>query len=214
MMFDFSRGTLAQVFCIRIYGDHSDAWWHKAFILPIYRVGRRIRDAIWWLRYRFDPKHRYHLIDTHLSPDYYDIDTLMLNGMFSLLRRYVEEEHEGADGLERWGKELLSDAGFMQESSTRQGNKELEAVALYRWWMESRPAMVKRSEELLHTLYGKRRRITFSEASGGLHQMHISPFEGDEIALKQEMDDLEARIDREDGEMLHRLIDIRGGLWT
>lgn len=213
-MFDFGWGSNARVFGVDVFGSHGEKWWHKAFIMPTYLAGRRIRDAIWWLRYRFDPKHRYHLIDTHLSPDYYDIDTLMLNGMFSLLRRYVEEEHEGADELERWGKELLSDEGFMQDSSTRQGNKELEAVALYRWWVESRPAMVKRNEELLHILYGERRRITFSEEFGGLHRMHISQFEGDEVALKQEMDDLEVRIDREDGEMLHRLIDIRGGLWT
>lgn len=213
-MFDFGWGSNARVFGVDVFGSHCEKWWHKAFIVHAYLVGRRIRDAIWWIRYRIDPGHRYHLIDTRLSPGYYDIDWLMLNGMFSLLRRYVEEEHGGVDDLQRWGKELLTDTGLMQDSSTRQGNKELEAVTLYRWWMESRPAMVKRKNELLHILYGEHRRISFSDEGGGVHQMHISPLEGDEVSLKHEMDDLEARIEREDGEMLHRLIDIRGGLWT
>lgn len=43
-----------------------------------------------WLRYRvFD---RYHLINTGLRPDYYEIEERMLHGMFSLLVDFVEVE--------------------------------------------------------------------------------------------------------------------------
>jgi len=179
VIFDFGWGSNAQVFGVDVFGDHHDKWWHRAFIMPIYRVGRRIRDAVWWVRYRVDPGHKYHLINTRLEPGYYDIDVLMLHGMFSLLRRYVEEEHDGVEDLEKWGRELLGETcEFAVSTSIAQGNKELEAVALYRWWMTDRPAMEKRIAELLLLLYGENRQISFTDTGDGVHQMHMSPFEG------------------------------------
>jgi hypothetical protein len=217
MLFNFSHGSFAAVFGIGVFGKHSDAWWHRAFIWPIYRVGSRIRDGIWWIRYRIDPNHKYHLINTRLSPRYYDIDTLMLNGMFSLLRRYVEEEHGGVADLEKWGNELIAGGpqDFMRETEKRQGNKEIEAVTLYRWWMETLPSMRKRESELLSLLYGRRRRMVSEKIEGTeLSRLHIHPDEGEEIEWRKELDALEEKIEREETEMLHRLIDIRGGLWT
>src|ERR1700733_10296632 len=44
---------------------------------------RYIKDSIWWLRYRLQKKHKYHLIDTKLEPGYYDTDSILLHGCFS-----------------------------------------------------------------------------------------------------------------------------------
>lgn len=220
MIFNFGHSSMACVFGIDVYGDHSDKLWHRLTIQPIYAVGSRIRDVLLWVRYRIDPRHRYHMIDTRLSPGYYDIDTLMLNGMFSLLRRYVEKEHEGVDALEKWGNELLGRDGekdeFLREANERQGKKELEAVALYRWWMETYPAMLKRQEELdaAYQADEKRPLLTWEDEEPGLSRMIRREDNESEAAIRVERDELEIRIAREEQEMLHRLIDIRGGLWT
>lgn len=221
MRFNFGWGSMACVFGVDVFGKHSDVWWHKWTIWPIYRAGRSIRDGIWWVRYRIDPRHKYHLIDTRLKPGYHDIDGLMLNGMFSLLRRYVEEENEGVEELEKWGRELIEMAEkdeFLRGAHDRQGQKELEAVALYRWWMGERPADLQRKDDLMHLLYGRANRVTWTDAGEidgePVHEMHLRPDEGEEIEWRKELDALEGKIEREEQEMLHRLIDIRGGLWT
>lgn len=214
MIFNFGHSSMACVFGVDVYGDHSDKWWHKLTIQPIYAVGSRVRDAIRWVRYRVDPNHRYHLIHTRLSPGYYDIDTLMLNGMFSLLRRYVEEEHEGVEALEKWGHELTDEEDhFLKDANQRQANKELEAVALYRWWVDELPAMKRRQSELMGSLYGGGRSF-FVDAGDGLVEWKMKPFTESEKALHIELRGLEERIERDETEMLHRLVDIRGGLWT
>lgn len=219
MMFNFRHSSSASVFGVRVYGSHHDSLWHKLTIQPIYRAGARIRDGIWWIRYRVDRGHRYHMIDTRLPPRYYGIDTLMLHGMFSLLRRYVEEEHDGVDELERWGIELLSQIDqpeWSREADEIQGRLELEAVALYRWWMETLPAMKARDEELLELLYGGGDRISWTKDDdfAEYHRMTFRPDTAEEEALRREHDELTERINREETEMLCRLINIRGGLWT
>ena len=189
---------------ISIYGKNDTAWWHKVIIVPIWRVGKKINDFLWQFKYRFVKAHRYNIIETDLEPGYYDIDTVMLHGMFALLTRYVDHEHDGVVDLERWGEELcFKSDGMSAHSSHLQGEKELEAVALYRWWHEVRPADHKRCEELLHILYGKRSLLKATE-----------PFDTEKVKLYDEFRALEAKIEDEETEMLHRLIDIRGGLWT
>jgi hypothetical protein len=221
MLFNFSHGSFATVFGIGVYGKYHDSWWHKITVWPIYRIGRRILDGIWWIRYRVDPRHKYHLIDTHLKPGYYDIDGLMLHGMFSLLRRYVDDEHEGVESLEKFGQDLLAGGpqDFMHETEARQGKKENEAVTLYRWWMEARPAMLKRQDELLDLLYKDRKSLfdTEEEEINGQKLYKVirrRERTEDEIAWNDELQALEEKIANEEQEMLHRLIDIRGGLWT
>lgn len=219
-LFHFGWGSRARVFGVDVFGDHDGKFWYEYGVWPIYRAGRSIRDGIWWLRYRLDRRHRYHLIDTNLKPGYYDIDHLMLHGMFSLLRRYVEEEHEGVEDVERWGREKIEmkdeETGWSNEES---GRKELEAAALYRWWMEKRPADLKRQDELLDKLYGVEP-MFFSEPvvmdnGEKLYEMKRRREETDEEkVMRKEIHDLEVRIHEEETEMLKRLVDIRTGLWT
>lgn len=220
-LFNFGWGSRARVFGVDVFGDYEGKWWYDYGICPVYLAGRKVRDGIWWLRYRLNRRHRYHLIDTHLKPGYYDIDHIMLHGMFSLLRRYVEEEHEGVESLEKWGRELIEMAEkdeFLRGAHDRQGQKELEAVALYRWWMESRSADLKRQDELMDLLYGRGDRIIWTDAGEidgePVSEAHVRPYEGEEIEWRKELDALEEKIANEEQEMLHRLIDIRRSLWT
>lgn len=215
-MFNFSWGR-GRVFGVDVFGDHYEKWWWNIFIWPVYSFGRKIRSGIMWIRYRIDPKHRYHMIDTRLKPNYYDIDHLMLHGMFSLLRRYVEEENEGVDELEKWGNDLLSrkrdpHTGDVDE---RQGRREIEAAALYRWWMEERPRMIERSDELLHELYGDNG-IMFHEVDNadGTIEYRRRELSKEEQAAHDELKEVDTRLADEEQEMLHRLVDIRGHLWT
>lgn len=56
------------------------------------RKGRQISDIKYWFLYRFSNKHKYQLIDTGLKPNYHEIDTRMLHGMFNLLKNFCEDE--------------------------------------------------------------------------------------------------------------------------
>lgn len=212
--FNFSRGSLASVFGVSVYGRRSDAWWHKAFIRPVYLVGARVRDAVWQVRYRVDPRHRYHLIDTHLKPGYHDVDTLMLHGMFSLLRRYVEDEMGGADSIMAFNEELRRDPNYDPEDPPRQLSNQAEAVKLYQWWTVYLPAIEKRRDELLHLLYSDHPIETVPVEGTDLRQLVFRKRTEEQEAMHREMRALDERIEREAQEMLHRLIDISGSLWT
>lgn len=45
-----------------------------------------------WILYRFHPKHRYHIINTGLSPGWHDRDYLMQHIMIKLLVDFIERE--------------------------------------------------------------------------------------------------------------------------
>jgi hypothetical protein len=189
-------------FGVSIYGENRDKWWHKFLIVPGWKFYRILHRAKWWVRYRYDSGHQYHMIRTDLAPGYYDIDTVMLHGMFKLLDRYVDEERDGVDDLERWADDLGVETG--------QGKSEFEAATLYRWWNEVRPADHKRREELMSEIYGKRK----FETEG--HVMRLSPYTGTNNVeeLYKELGVLEEKINREEDEMLIRLVKIRTSLWT
>ena len=115
-------------------------------------------------RFYWSVKHRtvdiYHKIDTGLEPAYYDIDTLLLHGCFSLLCRFVESEYKGADDLQKrivdlniWAEEEIerakkewTDKERLEEyiKGTREGHKReaegyKEALRLYHWWKNIYP---------------------------------------------------------------------------
>lgn len=56
-----------------------------------------LTNGLYWFKYRFQNKHKYHLIDTKLKPGYYDIDFRLLHGVMSLVVDYVEREHQTTD---------------------------------------------------------------------------------------------------------------------
>jgi hypothetical protein len=48
--------------------------------------------AKWWLKYRFHPSHRYHIINSRLKPGYYDRDYVLLCTSFAILCDFIEKE--------------------------------------------------------------------------------------------------------------------------
>lgn len=185
-----------------VFGFIEKSRLHDRLQSAVRRAFRRGRDLRWWIQHRIDPRHRYHVIWTGLEPNYYDIDTLMLHGMFSLLRRYVEGEMGGVEQIEEFNRELRApsehsiSAGTV-EMEAAQADRQGEAVALYQWWTIQRPADVQRIDLLIDLLYGDDR-----------------PAGERAETMRAELWALEQKSDREDQEMLHRLIDIRGSLWT
>ena len=57
------------------------------FFWPLKRACNSIREWVMYRTYR-----RYHIIKTDLEPGYYDADQLLLHGMFTVLKNYVEIE--------------------------------------------------------------------------------------------------------------------------
>lgn len=213
--FDFSSGSAAAVFGVPVYGDSSGRWWHRAFVRPAFRVGNRVRRAVWRLRYRFDPRHRYHVVDTGLPPGYHEPETLMLNAAFALLRRHVEGRMGGVANMRAHTQALLAhpDPNAPDGVQEIQADRQAEAVALYMWWTETLPALKARRKELMGGLYGGKRRMLFGKDEKGMARVAIRGFDEREERLYAEAKEIEARIEREEQEMLHRLVDVRPSLW-
>lgn len=144
----------------------------------------KLTNLVWWFKHRLIPKHKYHLIDTGLSPEYYDIDIRMLHGCFSLLLKYVEEELPHASTVNKKNKskrEVALDAlqqyiELSKEEDYDDHVKHYEEIRdLYLWWTDE---YLKRDDNKI---------LPYDEANKQSDQ---------------------------DTEMLVRLVKIRGFLWT
>jgi hypothetical protein len=213
--FNFGSGSRASAFGVGIYEERAKAWWARLTVVPVYRVGHGIHNAWLWLRRRFHPDYQHHIIRTGLEPGWWDCDTLMLHGAFALLVRYVEWECDGADKLDAWSADLIArpDPNAPVGLGEAQASRQMTATDLYRWWKVSKPADEARRDEMCSALFGGKMK---SEPVPGtdLHRLIFEEFEGDRKRLYDEFRALEERIDREEQEMLHRLVDIRRSLWT
>jgi len=183
-----------------------------------YYFFRRLHRARMWLTYRLVKRHRYHLVDTGLAPGYYDCDILMLHACMALLKRYVVDECGGLERLERWTNDLAqpgSEGHGPRDAVDGQAAGQNEAATIYRWWTIEYPRDQERRDALVHMLYSRdRMKFVPSADHPGLHQILFEEFKGDEAALYNEMRRLERKIEDDEQAMLHRLIEIRGGLWT
>jgi hypothetical protein len=190
-------------------------------------IFQRLTNIVYWFKYRFVKEHKYHLIDTKLKPNYYEIDNRMLYGMFSMLVDYVEIELGHQDkwhnenknltyreyGLNHlaWAKDLVYDEESTKEhypelymTPTPQAETAKEVEHLYLWWMDIRPNRPDPWD------YPRDERPE-NESAIEILGRHISDEE------RQHMDNaskLEQQYYEEDTEMLIRLIKIRQGLWT
>jgi hypothetical protein len=206
------------VFGIDYYGSrHYGTWWWTMTVGNALDIKNRLLRISRWFRCRFSRRYRHHVIYTGLEPGWWDIDTIMLNGMFALLDRYVEWENDGPEKMRKWAAELreseAANKDGMAVSYARQASVDEEAASLYEWWHVTRPAEQARRDWLLDRLYGHGR-SWFEPAVNGFHEMKFRPFEGDEIALHEEMRALEEKMEEDEQRNLRRLIDIRRGLWT
>jgi len=185
-LFDFSSGTMAAAFGVQVHGPHSGKPWHRLAIRPAWKLGNSISRLVWRLRWRFSPRHRWHVIDTGLKPGPREIGEVMLHGMFALLRRYVEDVCGGVEQAEE------------------------EAAALYRWWTCGRPELVTRLRTLQRELYRSPIRMEMQDGAFVIGQVD-PPANASE--LRREIRSIENRLVDEDQDALHRLVEIRYSLW-
>lgn len=159
------------------------------------QLGRRANNLLWGLRHRFDPRHRYNVVRTGLPAGYYDPDTRMLHACMALLCAYIEEGHGGADKLDAFSADLLANPDpHAPGSCARQAASQSEATAIYRWWKVDRPANHARLDKWCTLLFGDAR-----DKSMGTEEEHWA---------------FEKKLNADDQQMLHRLIDIRPSLWA
>jgi hypothetical protein len=183
--------------------------------------------------------NRYNILKTGLKPGYYDYDTRIMHALFQSLVDYVEIEvahmqiisHE--ESLKKYGKcrnffgnkrckeaglehlywEMTLDSVTLEEYQRcdAQAITAREKFSLYQWWTEIRP---KRPDP--HDASGWTDIVTEIETKyGSIFSRNISP---DLAKRKGEALDkcveIELEYDKEDEEMIRRLINIRKSLWT
>lgn len=180
-------------------------------------------DGLYWFRRRFVPEYQHHIVRTGLEPGWHDCDEVMMHACFKLLERYVESECGGADELDRWSADLIAkpDPNAPEGVGEAQAERQLTATELYRWWKVDRPARVAREDELVQDLYGRKWGLKALDEPHEVLGVKVTqgygplepPRDGDE-EKRAELDEIEERSFPEDQRMLHRLIDIRGSLWT
>lgn len=201
----------------------------------------KFNDGMWWLRYRIGSKYTYFKINTGLEPGYYDADTRMLYGMFSLLVDYIEVERAWQQRLwntppdgdekpvgffERWNlrdaeaglryidwETKLDDPSLpINEQNPHQAQAAREILALYKWWKayEDRPD--------IHDASGWSAWCDKLRDNGvGFLEDDPNETAEDRAEKSQALSrsaEIEEAYEKEDEEMLIRLIKIRRSLWT
>jgi hypothetical protein len=177
--------------------DHPVAWFvfhtaiEGAFDQWRARVAAPIRDAAWWVRYRFCRKHRYHVIDTKLRPGYHDADTQLLHASFAILADFVYRQKNG--GHVDWDADPEHAKGWA------------EMQALDTWWREERPLRDSRLPEYPHVDLPDLE--LFEEENQG--RADVQEF----YRVCEIRRTMEAQFKQEDEDMLIRLAKIRTRLW-
>lgn len=190
------------------FEDNFYSWWLRS----------NIRDAYWWVMHRVSPRHRYHVIRTGLKPGYYDTDTQILHGCMNLLVEFVEREHEGEVKLQEWINTLIDpnqpDDYGSKDAMIRQGTELQEVLTIYRWWKYQWPDDYKHSDVLLDLVYGNGNYFSREPTEEGNFKLVEKPQTPEQLFNRDWHDAFEEKIDREEQEMLIRLMKVRCGLWT
>lgn len=195
---------------IDIHGENEGKLWHRLIVdLPLW-VGEKLNDARLWVFYRIHPKHRYNRINLRLPPRYYENDTRLLHGMFSVLCDHIEEE--GRKDMEEHilvlEQELIEGAPYSPAEVLKEHIALMrEKLALHDWWCVERPAAKKLIEELSDKLHYVKPYVAVPD-----------PENDGQVLTKRQLRERLARM-REDNhdkdqEMSHRLVEIRRCLWT
>lgn len=193
------HGSSAMVLGYPVYGD-SPRW--VGFVA--HKILRPASDGIYWLKYRLHPRHKYHLVDTKLGPGYYDQDTRMLHACFSLLGDYIEEEG-GIEAIRSNGETI----------HVIDGEKQAEIVALWDWWKVEKPADEAKRDAMMSELFGGQKLETKPVEGNDNLVEWVEPEHSPEWEARWEIyQALDKKIDDDEQAMLHRLINLRPGLWT
>ena len=204
------------------------------------RMETRYRDIKYWVLHRTTDK--YHIIRTELKPGYYDVDTRLMYGMFALLKMYVEEEcshmyyfcHKDAPKPNKWNKrslgirhlvyDIFSD--YKENERPKEGSDEYiiitnqmarckEILDLYSWWVFDRPRRPDPMETSgLSEWYDKVEK-KHGDIFLTIDRENQTEEENAEWRVMHNKDmEIEEAYQKEDTEMMKKLIDLRGSLWT
>lgn len=216
-------------------------------------IHNRYRDCIkpfqntrCWIRYRiFD---RYHVINTGLTPQYYDCDTRMLHGMFNMLIDFVEIEKAWmyvvfdkpeqrkrnhpwwSKGWTRFKSFRDPDAGLAHldwesslddpklskyERADHQAIVAREIKFIYNWWKNIRPNRPDPMDASGWSAICNEKRKNGSSVWEFLdHEDETEEYKERSNNALNKLREIETSYEKEDEEMLHRLIKIRKHLWT
>jgi hypothetical protein len=192
-----------------------------------------------WIRYRtYD---RYHIVSTGLEPNYHSIDKLMLHVNFNMLKDFIEveqawrtyswsDEYKSASWFEKhmpfyrtfykfrrpdlgiqhldWAATLDDPALPPNERSDHQAITAREIKLLYIWWTQIRPARVEHT----HPDYEQQGLgfLGFFDIDFDKDAEDYKKYIASMDAINEQAEDWE----KEDEEMLIRLIRVRRSLWT
>ena len=199
-------------------------YWISETLIPNtwWPISRRYKEMISYIRFGFFEKM--HFIDTKLKPDYYDADTRLLHGMFSLLKDFVEIEKAWMEAIfnrdykrpfwklndrfrnREYGIAYLDWEITLKDDPEEPNIPQAEAAQsikdLYLWWVDIRPNRMDPYDLIPKEPLDKKAIYNIGNISDEKRE-----------AYKQ-INKLETDYYNEDTEMLKKLIDVRGSLWT
>ncbi|TLX15880.1 hypothetical protein [Rhizobium sp. MHM7A] len=211
--FDFSS-SMSHFLGVYIYGPNRGKWWHSCAIMPLWKLGRAIHRRKLRLLYRFHPSYRFHMIDTGLKPGPHMGERLILHASFSILMNSMKIRFDTLDRLETETRDL--EAAPIGNNSPELIDHEVafrkEMIQLIRWWTITRPADLAHAKSLADLVYGDVYMVERIDEKTGAKSLEIFPTAPEHKGQKKELRALRKKIAHEETEMLHRLIDIKGGL--
>ena len=177
------------------------------FFRPIRTLKRRLKDGYWWVKYRITPKHKYTTIKLkRLDPGYYDADKLLMYFMFEIFEDFMKRQL--TNPIHVW-EYTLEDFEHVDEDEAQ---KEVdvrnatwaEMNKIYDWWIE-RPNRVRPKFPKLPKEWG-----ALSVLNEDFEEEEKMK-EWDKVRLQRIA--LDEQWDKEDEDMMIRLIKIRSVLW-
>jgi hypothetical protein len=174
--------------------DFFSNLWRKLIRKPV--------AVVFWLKCHLIPRHRYHLVDVRQPKDpvsgepgyshgWLDADWKIVYALMNILVDFIENEHKYVPTKE----EAESDPSFKSQLDAYN-----EMMAIYRFWTVEQYEMNAKATELQDAWWSCRRNRSLDDEESR--------------KLYDAMNEYDAMRDAKLNEMLHRLIDVRGSMWT
>ncbi len=174
----------------------------------------RLKDAYWWVQYRVNPKHKYTTIKLkRLDPGYHDPETLLFYSMFEIFEEFMKTQL--ADSHVKWVLTKDDFEKWMIEDDPKSVEKEIksrndlwdEMNAIYDWWIDVYP---NREDTLPE--------YPTLPKEWGLLSVFNEDFDDEEIMIEYKRVikihlEMEEGWNKEDEEMMIRLVKIHANLW-
>jgi len=185
-----------------------------------YRAVRDIVAPVWYCF--FGRKH--HIIKTGLTPScWYEVDTRLLYGNMELVKWFVENDmdvisaEEYEEEIKRVKEEDTGCGVDCLEQWTDQYEKQKQILDIYAWWLNYKNRL-KDIAEALNVLSAYR--CSFSSDSDSFlsnlnSDKNMNQEEKVEYNRLQKLYwDKKEELDNEENKMLHKIIDLKGIMWS